>query len=156
MSLIRHIRLLAVFLLLWFMQYQLIASNNHPKRELRGTWITTVHRMDWPKSDDPEKQRSELIDLLDQLKDAGINAVMLQVRSECDALYQSAFEPWAVCLTGTQGTPPDPFYDPLKFAVKEAHKRGMELHAWFNPYRAVSNVDGYTRDPYHVSELYPN
>ena len=148
--------LLTIFLSLLFIQLNLFAVNTHPKREFRGAWITTVLNLDWPKSTNPESQRSELINILDNLKRTGINAVLLQVRSESDALYNSAFEPWSYWLTKAQGTPPNPFYDPLEFAIKEAHKRGMELHAWFNPYSAVRNSGSYPLDPTHVSEMYPD
>ncbi len=92
--------------------------------------------------------------MLDRLKDAGINAVFFQVRSECDAMYDSAIEPWSYWLTGQQGRAPDPWYDPLAFAVEEAHKRGMELHAWFNPYRAYRG-SGYANSPQHVVQTHP-
>lgn len=92
--------------------------------------------------------------MLDKLKEAGVNAVFFQVRSEADAMYFSPYEPWSYWLTGRQGVPPNPFYDPLDFAVEEAHKRGMELHAWFNPYRAVGSA-GYTRHSSHVSMQHP-
>jgi uncharacterized lipoprotein YddW (UPF0748 family) len=100
-------------------------------------------------------QRDQLVALLDQLKAAGVNAVMFQVRPECDALYLSSIEPWSYWLTGIQGSPPNPLYDPLTFAVEEAHKRGMELHAWFNPYRAVRNSQVYSLSSMHVAVQHP-
>lgn len=103
-------------------------------KEIRAAWITTVSNLDWPSvKNDPSAQRLELITLLDQCKSLNFNAVILQVRPMADAFYPSVLEPWSSYLTGTQGT--DPGYDPLQFAVEEAHKRGMELHAWLNPYR---------------------
>ncbi len=132
------------------------AISNPPKREFRGAWIATVTNLDWPSSTNPESQRLELIQLLDELKAAGINAVVFQIRPECDALYQSSYEPWSYWLTGNQGTAPVPFYDPLEFGVAEAHKRGMELHAWFNPYRAVRTIGSYTIDSIHVSVQHPD
>jgi uncharacterized lipoprotein YddW (UPF0748 family) len=81
---------------------------------------------------------------------------MFQVRPECDALYQSSLEPWSYWLTGAQGLAPNPLWDPLKFAIDEAHKRGMELHAWFNPYRAVKSVGAYTIASNHVSKTHPD
>jgi len=138
------------------MQLNSLTEISHTKEEFRGTWIATVHNLDWPKSNEPEKQRSELITLLDELKKTGINAVVFQVRNECDALYHSPYEPWSYWLTKEQGTPPDPFYDPLEFAIEEAHKRGMELHAWFNPYRAVNSVGSHPLHPNHVSQWSPN
>lgn len=120
-----------------------------PKYEFRGAWIATVLRLDWPKSSGTEAQQEELRTMLDALKEAGINAVFFQVRSEADAMYDSEIEPWSYWLTGQQGKAPDPFYDPLQFAIEEAHERGMELHAWFNPYRAARG-SGYVQSADHV------
>jgi len=128
-----------------------------PKREFRGAWIATVINLDWPSSAGlpVADQKSQLTTILNSLKAAGINAVVFQVRTECDAFYNSSIDPWSYWLTGAQGTPPNPFYDPLEFAIKEAHARGMELHAWFNPYRAVRNVIGaYAPAPNHVSVVH--
>ena len=129
------------------------------KREFRGAWIATVTNLDWPSSGlrstgVSQEQKDALVSILDQLARAGFNAVVFQVRTECDALYNSPYEPWSYWLTGMQGTPPSPFYDPLQFAVEEAHKRGMEIHAWFNPYRAV-RPSTYTRASSHVSNTHP-
>ncbi len=129
------------------------------KREFRGVWISTVANIDWPTTPNlsTQAQKDQLIAILDNMAAAGFNAVVLQVRPECDALYQSSIEPWSYWLTGTQGQAPNPFYDPLQFAVDEAHKRGLELHAWFNPYRAVhGSYTSYTRAPNHVSVLHPD
>jgi uncharacterized lipoprotein YddW (UPF0748 family) len=127
------------------------------KRELRGAWIATVANIDWPsdKNLSVDDQKKELINILDKLKDAGINAVFFQVRTECDALYNSFVEPWSYWLTGEQGKSPKPFYDPLEFIISEAHKRCMELHAWFNPYRAVGKVDRYKLAENHISNKNP-
>jgi uncharacterized lipoprotein YddW (UPF0748 family) len=125
-----------------------------PKRELRGAWISSYFGLDWPnKNESPATQRSRLITILDHHKATGINVIYLQVRSQCDALYPSAIEPWSNDLTGTQGVAPNPVWDPLQFAIEETHKRGMELHAWINPYRAVGNtaVPAAT----HVSRTHP-
>ncbi|HET6273425.1 MAG TPA: family 10 glycosylhydrolase [Bacteroidota bacterium] len=128
-----------------------------PKREFRAAWIASVTNLDWPSSPggDPQVQRNQLATMLDNLKALGINAVVFQIRPECDALYASSIDPWSYWLTGAQGVPPNPFYDPLEFAVQEAHNRGMELHAWFNPYRSVRTVGSYTISPNHVSVLHP-
>lgn len=126
-----------------------------PKREFRGAWIATVERIDWPSSDNPEIQKQQLIDLLDMLQAAGINTIMFQVRPECDALYNSPYEPWSKHLTGVQGQAPNPYYDPLEFAIQEAHKRGMEIHAWFNPYRAEKSVGSYQLAPNHIAVTHP-
>ncbi len=110
-----------------------------PKREFRGVWIATVANIDWPTKGvwDAEKQKKDLIAILDQHQRQGLNAVMFQIRPAADALYANSNEPWSQWLTGEQGKGPNEFYDPLKFAIEECHKRGMELHAWFNPYRAT-------------------
>ena len=108
---------------------------------MRGMWIATVANIDWPSRSNlsADQQRAELVDILDRASAAGINAVMLHVRPAGDAVYASDLEPWAQMLTGQQGT--NPGYDPLAFAVDEAHKRGMELHAWVNPFRAGNTAD---------------
>lgn len=107
-------------------------------RELRGVWVATVNNLDWPSRRDltPDEQRRELTALFDRFAALGLNAVFLQVRPAADAIYPSALEPWSEFLTGTKGQAPEPAYDPLAFAVAEAHARGLELHAWFNPFRA--------------------
>ena len=122
------------------------------KREMRGVWIATVSRINWPKSSVADQQRGELDALLDAAKSAGINAVFFQVRPEADALYRSTIEPWSRYLTGTQGT--DPGYDPLTYAIEGARKRGLELHAWLNPYRAKAGNVGPTA-PNHVTHTMP-
>ncbi|MGQ0816029.1 MAG: glycoside hydrolase family 10 protein [Gemmatimonadota bacterium] len=111
------------------------------QREMRGLWIATVANIDWPsrRTLTAEQQQAELIDILTRAASNGINAIVLHVRPAADALYESSLEPWGVMLTGTQGSHPG--YDPLAFAIREAHARGLELHAWINPFRA-----GNTRD----------
>jgi uncharacterized lipoprotein YddW (UPF0748 family) len=109
-----------------------------PAREFRGAWVATVANIDWPsqKALSTQQQKAELLAILDRAVQLKLNAIILQVRPGCDALYTSRIEPWSEYLTGTMGKPPEPFYDPLAFAIEEAHKRGLELHAWFNPFRA--------------------
>ncbi|MEM1444002.1 MAG: family 10 glycosylhydrolase, partial [Verrucomicrobiota bacterium] len=99
-----------------------------PKREFRAAWIATVHNIDWPSTYtlSPSQQRAELIALLDLAAETGLNAVVLQVRTECDAFYKSSIEPWSWFLTGKMGSPPPDGYDPLQFATVEARKRGIE------------------------------
>ncbi len=135
----------------------LAQSTKNPKRELRGAWIATVANIDWPLNKDTSvtEQKQNLINQLDSLANAGLNAIFFQVRTECDALYKSNYEPWSYWLTGQQGKAPEPFYDPLQFAIDETHKRGMELHAWFNPYRAVRDTTLYELDKNHVSDKHP-
>jgi uncharacterized lipoprotein YddW (UPF0748 family) len=121
-------------------------------REFRGLWVASVGNMDWPSRAglSPEEQRAELLMILDRAAALNLNAVILQVRPAADALYASALEPWSEYLTGASGVAPSPFYDPLEFAVREAHKRGLELHAWFNPYRARYSS---TRGPAALSHV---
>ncbi|MGE5499675.1 MAG: family 10 glycosylhydrolase [Syntrophothermus sp.] len=134
----------------------LSGQSQYPKREFRATWIATVANIDWPTMGaSSESQKASLAGLLDQLRDARMNAVMFQIRTECDALYNSKIEPWSIYLTGFQGSTPNPYYDPLQFAVDEAHKRGIELHAWFNPYRAERSAGSYTTSPDHVTKKHP-
>ncbi len=119
-----------------------------PKREFRGAWMATVINLDWPQSGGlaPRFQKSDLINKLNRLKDAGINVLYFQIRTEGDALYDSSIEPWSRYLTGEEGKAPEPYWDPLEFVIEEAHKRGMELHAWLNPYRAMRSIpDDFTQ-----------
>src|SRR5574344_280733 len=109
-----------------------------PKREFRGAWIHTVGNGEYQKMTTAQ-MKQHFISLLDSLKSANINAVIFQVRPQADAFYKSKLEPWSRYITGQQGVAPKPSWDPLEFMVKECHKRGMELHAWFNPYRVASN-----------------
>jgi uncharacterized lipoprotein YddW (UPF0748 family) len=150
-------KIIAAFLLFGIVPLLFAQSEDHPKREFRGAWIASVANLDWPSSPNlsVEQQKSSLIELLDNLKETNINIVVFQIRPECDALYESEYEPWSYWLTGTQGQAPSPYYDPLSFALKEAHKRGMELHAWFNPYRAVKTEGSYTISGEHVSKENP-
>lgn len=107
-------------------------------REFRGVWVASVSNLDWPSRPGlaADSQKAELLRIFEKVRALRMNAVVLQVRPAADALYASKLEPWSEYLSGTMGVPPVPYYDPLEFAVAEAHKRGLELHAWFNPYRA--------------------
>jgi len=120
------------------------------QRELRGVWVATVGNIDFPSKQGlgAAAQKAELTAILDVLAVAGLNAIFFQVRPESDALYSSTLEPWSRYLTGTQGK--DPGYDPLAFAIKEAHARGIEVHAWLNPYRAKASLSSTAVAP-HVS-----
>ena len=129
-----------------------------PPREFRGAWITEVaSNPDWPSRPGltVAEQKAELIWLLDRAVELKLNAVIFQVRPACDALYASGIEPWSESLTGVQGWAPEPFYDPLAFAIAEAHKRGLELHAWFNPFRARTATAKSAPAPNHVSRTHP-
>ncbi len=119
-------------------------------REMRGLWVATVANIDWPSRTGltADQQRAELTDILDRAASAGFNTIVLQVRPAANAVYASTIEPWAELLSGTQGT--DPGYDPLAYAVMETHARGMELHAWINPFRAGNARDTSRLAPTHL------
>lgn len=127
------------------------------RREFRGAWIATVANIDWPSRPglDVWQQQLELLQLLNRAVALHLNAVILQVRPAGDALYATALEPWSSYLTGRMGLPPEPSYDPLAFAVAEAHRRGLELHAWFNPYRAHHPSDSSPVAATHLSRARP-
>lgn len=134
---------ISILLLLAFMSISSMAQtvrNNYPnfqspKRETRAVWLTTFANLDWPKTyatspENIERQKQELITLLDQYQQANINTVLLQTRVRAATIYPSAIEPWDKCITGKEGKAPSYGYDPLKFVVDECHKRGMAIHAW--------------------------
>jgi uncharacterized lipoprotein YddW (UPF0748 family) len=134
-------------------------SQTFPKRELRGAWVSTVWNVDYPSASglSVATQKSQFIQQITELQQAGINVVYIQVRPSCDAFYASSLEPWSQWLTGTpQNTSPSPYYDPLVFYVDECHKRGMELHAWVNPYRAASSISGQSFSASHVTNTHPS
>ncbi len=115
-----------------------------PPREFRAAWVASVANINWPSRPglSVSDQQTEAIHLLNLLRDHHYNAVILQVRPQCDALYESELEPWSYFLTGEQGEAPNPHYDPLQFWIEAAHQRGLELHAWLNPYRAHHTTGG--------------
>ncbi len=127
-------------------------------REFRAVWVATVANIDWPsKPGIPTDQaKKEALAILDKCKEVGMNAVIWQVRPSCDALYASKLEPWSEFLTGKQGRAPNPYWDPLEFLVKEAHRRGLELHCWFNPYRARHPKQESLCTMDHISNAKPN
>ena len=122
------------------------------KREFRGAWIQCVNGQF--KGIGTEKMQQTLRYQLDELQKDGCNAIIFQVRPECDALYQSSLEPWSYYLTGEQGSAPQPYWDPLAWMIAESHRRGMELHAWINPYRAKTKTP-HTSAPNHVVSQHP-
>lgn len=128
-----------------------------PKYEFRGVWIATVNNIDWPLKPEntPEKQKADFIRILDMHKKNGMNAMIVQVRPAADAFYPSELEPWSEWLTGVQGQAPSPYYDPLKFMIEETHQRGMEFHAWLNPYRAIHNLKESNISPNHITRKHP-
>jgi uncharacterized lipoprotein YddW (UPF0748 family) len=127
------------------------------RREFRGVWVASVGNIDWPSQPglSTQEQKDELLGILDRAVALRLNAVILQVRPAADALYPSPYEPWSEYLTGRMGRAPDPYYDPLEFAVAEAHKRGLELHAWFNPYRARHPSGKSPMSANHISRTHP-
>ncbi len=143
-----HVHLLALLLL--FLAGSLPAA----RAEFRGAWVATVYNLDWPSKPglSAERQQAELRAILDRAKSIGLNAILFQVRPSADALYASKYEPWSSVLTGSQGTSPG--YDPLSFAIREAHARGLELHAWFNPFRAATASSGSSASR-HVAQTHP-
>ncbi|WP_372351993.1 glycoside hydrolase family 10 protein [Streptomyces sp. KL116D] len=124
-------------------------------REMRGMWLATVANRDWPSRSGltADEQRAELLGQLDTAVRRRLNAVVFQARPTADSLWPSPYEPWSEVLTGTQGK--DPGWDPLGTAVTEAHRRGLELHAWFNPYRIANHTDPGRLVPTHPARLHP-
>ena len=146
----KHFNLLANVVLMAAMLLSLSAQAAQfgaPKREFRSAWVATVWALDWPQTTGADaytatRQKEQLTRMLDSLKSNNFNAVNFQVRSMCDAMYESSYEPWSSYLTGTRGKVPT--YDPLAFVVEECHKRGLECHAWVNPYRFTTSTDWNT------------
>ncbi len=128
-----------------------------PAREFRGAWLVTVANIDWPSKPgfSVAEQKAELTALLDHAVQLKLNAIIFQVRPSSDAMYASAIEPWSEYLTGTMGRPPQPVYDPLAFAIQEAHRRGLELHAWFNPFRVLHSHNKSPVALNHISRTHP-
>jgi uncharacterized lipoprotein YddW (UPF0748 family) len=125
--------------------------------EFRGVWMATVDNIDWPQKGqfNVDSQKTDYLRQLDMHQRNGLNAIIFQVRPATDAFYPSQYEPWSQWLTGRQGLPPVPFYDPLEFTLTEAHKRGFEYHAWCNPYRAVMQIGKSSIAPTHITRLHP-
>jgi len=128
-----------------------------PEREFRGLWIASYRNLDWPSRPglDAGQQKAELLAILDRAVLLHLNAILLQVRPCCDALYDSKLEPWSAVLSGKMGLAPKPYYDPLAFAVAECHKRGLELHAWFNPFRVRARDDKTPAVRSYVTTAHP-
>ncbi len=126
------------------------------EREFRGAWISPVEQGEWPSRPglSSDRQQAELTALLDRARDVGLNAVVFHVRTGADALYPTARAPWSAYLTGDLGRPPSPLYDPVAFAVEAAHERGLQLHAWFNPFR-VSTTKQARHTPGDIATDHP-
>ena len=135
----------------------LMTAKEYPKREMRAVWIATVENIDWPsmKQLTTEQQKEEMIAILDAAKEYNMNAVVFQIRPDADALYASELEPWSEWLSGKQGEAPNPYYDPLQFTIDECRKRGLDVHVWLNPYRAIQNIDKTIPAPNHVANTHP-
>lgn len=132
------------------------AEDHSHRPELRGMWVATVANIDFPSRPGlpAAEQQRELLSLLDTAVERRLNTVILQVRPTADALWPSPFEPWSDVLTGEQGK--DPGWDPLGFAVEQAHRRGLALHAWFNPYRIANHDDLSRLVPTHPARVHPD
>ncbi len=139
-----------IFLLLFTCHFSFAQLN---KREFRGVWVATVENIDWPSSKklSTVQQKDEIIKLLDLFKSLNFNAVIFQIRPAADAFYNSKHEPWSSYLTGVNDKAPTPYYDPLAFIIEETHKRGMEFHAWLNPYRAMVNYKEFQSNPFKLT-----
>ena len=148
---IRRYALRAGLLLSLFFSWSLGAQNPHPKYEMRAGWVASVGNMDWPskKGLSVEEQKAEYIAYLDTLAAMNANAIVMHIRPTADAFYPSDLEPWSQYLTGVQGQAPEPLYDPLAFMIDQAHRRGMEFHAWLNPYRVSQSGDTTQFAPTH-------
>jgi len=143
-------------------------SAQSPKREVRSVWLSTVWRLDWPSTTVPaatgtneairetarNAQKSGLISVLDKLQAANFNTVFFQVRGMCDAFYKSQYEPWSQYLSSERGA--DPGWDPLAYLVQEAHKRGIEVHAWLNPYRYSTSAESHGNLPDDYATAHPD
>lgn len=143
---------LCLFLLCPMLVAQNSVSNRYPKREFRGVWIQAVNGQF--KGMSTEQMKRYLTNQLNVLQDAGINAVIFQVRPEGDVLYASQLEPWSRFLTGKQGVAPSPLWDPMQFMIEECHERGMEFHAWINPYRIKTSLK-HELAPGHIYYQHP-
>ncbi|BAZ14548.1 hypothetical protein NIES4071_63920 [Calothrix sp. NIES-4071] len=129
-----------------------------PTREFRGVWVASVANIDFPSRSglSTDQQKAELIAILDRAVQLKLNAIVFQIRPMADALYASPYEPWSEFLTGKMGQAPLPYYDPLEFAITEARKRGLELHVWFNPYRASHVQSKSPVSPNHITKTRPD
>jgi uncharacterized lipoprotein YddW (UPF0748 family) len=136
-----------------------VAQNLPPvEREFRAAWVATVDNIDFPSSKNlsTAQQKAEIVRILDFAKELKLNAVVFQVRPHADAFYSSKLEPWSEYLTGANGKAPEPFYDPLTFVIEEAHRRGILVHAWFNPYRAWHPAAKSQPAANHISKMRPD
>ena len=145
----RYFLIICIFLFLSFSGF----TQNAPKREFRGAWIHVIGQSQYAAMR-PDEMKAYFIKMLDSLETYHINALIFQVRPTADAFYDSDIEPWSKYLTGTQGQAPLGYFDPMKFLIKEAHKRNMEFHAWLNPYRVTASESDVLA-PEHIYYRYP-
>lgn len=147
-----------LFVLISVMQFFILSAyaQTSPKHEMRAVWIATVNNIDWPSKPglSVEEQKSEMTRMLDKFTEYKLNTVIFQIRPSADAYYKSSIEPWSQWLNGAQGKAPEPFYDPLEYLISECRARGMSVHAWLNPYRAVTDTANIT-DPMHITKMHP-
>lgn len=144
-------RSISILFLLVFGLTAVMAQN--PKREFRGAWLHVIGQSQW-QNKTTEQAKAYIRDQFDKLQSAGCNAVIFQVRPTADAVYKSDLEPWSAWLTGKRGKAPSPMWDPMEYAIEEAHKRGLEFHAWLNPYRVTSSAKEVLPAE-HMSNKYP-
>jgi uncharacterized lipoprotein YddW (UPF0748 family) len=151
-------QLFTVFLFGLFFLCKPFSTHAQSSAEMRGVWIATVANIDWPTKPNltPERQKAEIDSIFDVCKGMGLNAVFVQIRPAGDAFYPTKYAPWSKFLTGKQGKAPEPYYDPLDYMVKAAHKRRLEFHAWLNPYRATFDLDTAALAPSHLLRSLPN
>ena len=157
MRIIFSLENIKVFYLIFTFFLSMSDVHAQPKYETRGVWIATLKNIDWPHNskENSVKQKQDLIRIINELDALNINTVIFQVRPAADAFYSSSFEPWSEWLTGKQGKVPTNLFDPLQTIVDECHKRGMQVHAWLNPFRLVSNVERSDIAENHISRLKP-
>jgi len=147
-------------MLTWMLALTMTTTNmESPKldREFRGVWVATVANIDWPSTRNltVPQQKAELKAIVERAAELNFNAIIFQIRPCADALYPSKLEPWSEWLTGKPGVGPDPMWDPLQFVIEESHKHGIELHAWFNPYRAWHAKSPGKPSSGHISRTHP-
>lgn len=128
-----------------------------PPREFRAVWVATVDNIDWPskKTLTTAQQKAELDTIVSTCAKLNLNAIIFQIRPSADSLYYSKLEPWSEYLTGQTGKAPSPIYDPLQYLIDKAHAQGIEVHAWFNPYRALHTVAKSTPSADHITNTHP-
>jgi uncharacterized lipoprotein YddW (UPF0748 family) len=147
---------LFLYIVLFFnvLKSQPAGSTSLPKQEVRAVWLSTVAGLDWPRTTDIEEQKRSLLEIVQKIKDANFNTIFFQVRARGDAMYKSNYEPWSDRLTGTLGQ--DPGWDPLEFILRQAHARGIEVHAWFNTFRVRNGIARTAGNKKHVAEVHPD